>query len=117
VIVRVWETGVAPDRLAEYLAFARTRSRAMFLAQPGCLGVLFLRADGGRHAACTFWRDRDAIAALEASERYRATVAALVATGALFEPQTVRVWEVEGGAIVPAVLAEALGAMSPLGEA
>ena len=99
MIVRLWETGVVPERLAEYLAFAETRSRPMFLAQPGCLGVLFLRTDGDRHAACTYWRDRGAVAALESSERYRATAAALAATGVLVDPQTVRVYEVEGGTL------------------
>jgi heme-degrading monooxygenase HmoA len=104
MIIRIWETGVVPARAAEYLAFAETRSRAMFLEQPGCLGVLFLRAEGDRHAACTFWRDADAIAALESSERYRATVAALTATGVLVAPQTVRVYEVEGGVLDARVL-------------
>jgi heme-degrading monooxygenase HmoA len=108
MIVRIWETGVAPGRLGEYLAFAEARSRAMFLAQPGCLGVLFLQADGDRHAACTFWRDRAAVAALEGSDHYRATTAVLAATGVLAGPQTVRVYEVEGGTMDAEALAGAL---------
>ena len=64
MIVRIWTTLVADGRDAEYLAFAQQRSRVMFLSQSGCLGVLFLKASDGRHAACSFWRSAADVAAL-----------------------------------------------------
>lgn len=99
MIVRVWTTGVVPGRETEYLRFAQERSRAMFMAQSGCLGVLFLRRSDGRHAACSFWRNIGDVEVLSRSETYQATAAALIATGALAGEATVVVYEVEGGTL------------------
>ena len=98
MIVRIWTTHVADGRETDYLAFAQQRSRVMFLSQPGCLGVLFLKASDGRHAACSFWHSAEDVEALSASSTYQATASALAATGALVGEATVRVYEVEGGA-------------------
>lgn len=106
MIVRMWTTEVLPDRTAEYLAFARSRSSSMFLQQDGCLGVLFLRLPDDRHVACSFWRDAAAVDALSSSATYRETAAALAATGALRGQQTVVAYQLEGGALN-------LGAMLP----
>jgi len=112
VIVRIWMTGVAPGREAEYLRFAQERSRAMFLAQPGCLGVLFLRTSDGRHAACSFWRNAADVASLARSPSYQATAAALGATGVLVGEAHVVAYEVEGGALDGAAVNAALSAVS-----
>ena len=83
MIVRIWTTHIADGREAEYLAFAQERSRVMFLSQPGCLGVLFLKADDGEHAACSFWNRIADIEALASSSSYHATASDLTATGVL----------------------------------
>lgn len=107
-LVRLWAVSIRPGAEAEYLAFARERSRAMFLAQPGCLGVLFLGMADGRHAACSLWRDAAAIEALASSPSYRETAAALLASGLLAGTPEVQVHALEGGALDLAALAEAL---------
>jgi len=71
----------------------------MFRQQPGCRGVLLLRAgDGMGAAACSFWDDQQAIERLRNSPTYQGTVARLVATGLLTGEQTVVVYKVAGGA-------------------
>jgi heme-degrading monooxygenase HmoA len=97
VIVRLWTTRLAEGREDDFLRFAQTRSRAMFLSQPGCLGVLFLRAENGAHAACSFWRNSADVVALATSASYRDTVSALVATGVLRGETSTVVYEVQGG--------------------
>ncbi|HEV2914966.1 MAG TPA: antibiotic biosynthesis monooxygenase [Pyrinomonadaceae bacterium] len=109
MIVRIWTTRLADGREDEYLAFARERSRAMFLSQPGCLGVLFLKAEDGRHAACSFWKSAADVRALASSPSYNETATALAATGALSGESAVIVYEVEGGAFDGPALAQALG--------
>ena len=99
MIVRIWTTQIAAGRETEYLAFAQERSRLMFLSQPGCLGVLFLKADDRKHAACSFWNSMVDIESLANSPSYSATVSALVATGVLLGEATTTVYEVEGGVI------------------
>ena len=44
MIVRLWKTRVDENRITEYEQNERNRSTPMFHRQPGCLGVLFLRA-------------------------------------------------------------------------
>jgi hypothetical protein len=44
LIVRIWRTGVDPDRALEYREFAQSRSLPMFRNQPGFRGVLFSAA-------------------------------------------------------------------------
>jgi heme-degrading monooxygenase HmoA len=97
MIVRLWTTHVADGREAEYLAFAQDRSRLMFLSQPGCLGVLFLRAIDGKHVACSFWKSSADIESLASSSSYNATASELAATGILLGQATITVYDVEGG--------------------
>lgn len=105
MIVRIWTTGVTPGRERDYLAFARNRSRPMFLAQPGCLGVLFLRAEDGSRAACSFWRAPSDVEALATSTSYQSTAAALGGSGILSGTPALAVYEVEGGVLDAAALA------------
>ena len=91
--MRIWTTRIAMDREDEYVAFAESRSLAMFRSQSGCLGVLFLKC-GEEHAACSFWSSHADLEALELSSSYRDTVAALQATGLLVGDATVKVYEV-----------------------
>ena len=98
MLMRIWTTRIAENREEEYLAFAESRSRAMFRSQPGCLGVLFLKS-GEEHAACSFWRSQADLDALAHSSSYRETRAAFEATGLLVGDATVRVYEVEGGSL------------------
>lgn len=99
MLLRIWTIGVHPERERDYLAYARTRSRSMFLAQDGCLGVFFLRRDDGCHAACSLWRDEHAVAALADSALYESTSRGLAATGALHGEATVELFDVMRGAV------------------
>ena len=99
MLLRIWTTAVRAEREQQYLGYARTRSREMFLAHAACLGVFFLRRVDGRHAVCSLWRDAAAIAALSDSALYQSTVRGLAATGALDGEATVEVFEVTGGAV------------------
>lgn len=112
MILRIWTTRVDPAREDEYLAYARSHSRAMFLAQDGCLGILLLRRDDGRHAACSIWRDATAVDALARSVTYQQTAAGLAATRALIGEPEIELFALTGGAI-----AQELGrALSAAGE-
>ncbi|HEX2050153.1 MAG TPA: antibiotic biosynthesis monooxygenase [Actinomycetota bacterium] len=96
MIVRIWSTGVDPERVDEYLTFAQHRSLPMFHAHDGFLGVLFAESDE-RFATITLWRDRASVDALERSPTYRDTVADILAAGFLTGTQTVEVLDVAGG--------------------
>jgi heme-degrading monooxygenase HmoA len=97
VIARIWQTSLHADRLGEYDSFARERSLPMFQSQDGLLGVLLL-GEGTERRVLTLWRDETAIDALESSESYRATVAALIDTGILVpDSQSTVLHAVTGG--------------------
>jgi heme-degrading monooxygenase HmoA len=98
MMARIWRTRVDARRIGEYERFAIERSLPMFRAQPGFLGVLFLRA-AGDCAVITLWKGADAIAALEASPTYLDTVAQITRTGFLTGESSVEVFEVHGGDI------------------
>jgi heme-degrading monooxygenase HmoA len=100
MLIRVWRTQIDETRVDEYETFATERSLPMFQAQDGFTGLVFAR-DGSACAVISFWRDREAVAALATSPSYEATVDALVATGVLVgEPRT-EVFEVRGGLLKP----------------
>ncbi|MFI6218452.1 hypothetical protein ACIBCD_41130 [Nocardia brasiliensis] len=80
VIVRIWSATIDPDRADEYENFAYARSLPMFRSHTGFLGCAFLR-DGADCTAVTLWESAEDVAALEASARYRETVAAIMAAG------------------------------------
>ena len=90
MIVRIWRTGVDPDRGEEYDAFARDVSAEMFRAQPGWVETLFTRS-GERAAVITLWRDEAAVRRLAESPSYLAVVERLTATGMLTGEQSVEV--------------------------
>ncbi|WP_436501689.1 antibiotic biosynthesis monooxygenase family protein [Actinokineospora sp. HUAS TT18] len=100
MIMRIWRTRVDETRAAEYERFAAEESLPMFSAQPGFRGLLFGR-DGGNCVVTTLWEDDAAADALEASSRYRDTVAGISATGFLLGESTVERFEVHGSHLLP----------------
>lgn len=80
MIVRVWKATIDPARAAEYEHFAHTRSLPMFRSHNGFRGCAFLR-DGADCTVVTLWADSDDVTALEASDLYHETVAAIMAAG------------------------------------
>jgi hypothetical protein len=104
MIIRIWTTGIVEGRESEYLQFAHVRSIPMFRQQPGCLGVLFGRADGRVHGVFSFWRSSPDVDALATSLTYRATAEALARSGVLAGTPSVTVYEAEGGVLDGATL-------------
>ena len=82
MIGRIWRTGIAPGRAADYEAFARDVSLPMFRAQPGFAGVVMGR-DGDAAWVLTLWEDQAAVDALAGSQSYQSTVARILAAGLL----------------------------------
>jgi heme-degrading monooxygenase HmoA len=80
VIVRVWRARIDPARADEYERFARERSLPMFRSHGGFRGCAFLR-NGAECTVITLWEGAADVAALERSNRYRETVAAIMRTG------------------------------------
>jgi quinol monooxygenase YgiN len=111
-LLRVWLVRVRADRTTAYEAYARDHSRAMFLAQPGCLGVFFARMACGRHAACSFWRDQAAIDALAYSASYQATAAGLMALEATEGKPDVHVHMLTAGELAWPALVQQLDALN-----
>jgi SAM-dependent methyltransferase len=98
MIVRIWRTGIDEARAHDYQEFARQRSLPMFRSQPGFAGVLFA-ARPGQRVVITLWADQTAVQALDASDTYQATVAAIEAQGFLRGNGEVEVFELDGGLI------------------
>jgi heme-degrading monooxygenase HmoA len=94
MIARIWRTAVEPTRAAEYLDFARRHSLPMFRLQPGFKGALFAARDDER-AVITFWDDLACVDALNDSDTYAATVAAIESAGFLRGRSSVEVFDVE----------------------
>ena len=99
MIARVWTTAIDELREADFLGYARTRSRAMFLEQPGCVGVFFLRESSGVYRVLSLWEDGRCMDALARSTSYQQTVQGLIATGTLRGNAEVELYEVMGGMI------------------
>src|SRR5687767_9337429 len=99
MILRTWTVEVAEGREEEFLNFASSRSLPMFLAQRGCLGVLFLKDSSGAHTACSFWADQADVDALRNSATYTATARALDETGMLRGAPRVVVFGVKSGGL------------------
>jgi heme-degrading monooxygenase HmoA len=97
MIVRIWRTGVDRSRIAEYARFEEERSLPMFCAQPGLIGVFFLREGEDRAAALTLWEDMAAVEALAISSPYPRTVQEPVDTGLLTGGQSVDIFYIHGG--------------------
>lgn len=105
MIVRLWTTGLVPEKAAEYDAFANSHSLAMFRALEGCLGVVFVRS-GVRGYVFSLWKDEASVEAMEESELYRGTVRDITAAGFLAEPQTAELVSLAGGFLSGEALAE-----------
>jgi len=99
MILRTWLTRIDESRAGEYEAFARQRSVPMFRSMPGFAGVLF-GARAGERVVITLWDDLEAIEALENSESYQSTVAAIAATGFLEGDSSVDIVELDGAILV-----------------
>ena len=109
MMVRIWRTGVKPERFEEYERFARERSLPMFREQRGFIAVLFMREEADRAAVLTLWEDEKAVEELEASLPYRQTVEVILSSGFLAKEQSVEVFEVHGGQVLADELAASLG--------
>lgn len=71
VIIRTWRARLTHDGADAYDAFARQRSRPMFIAAPGCLGFAFGRESATERSVVTVWSSASALADFEASAVYR----------------------------------------------
>lgn len=94
MIYRLWTTGVEPNQVERYRAFAVSRSLPMFQEQPGFRNVFFLH-DGDQHGVLTVWDSMEDLERLSASETYLATARALGESGILTGEQTVRILQPE----------------------
>jgi heme-degrading monooxygenase HmoA len=95
VIVRIWRTGIDMERAAEYDRFVVERSLPMFRRQPGLTTVYFTRTGEEDRAVVTVWADAAAVSALDTSDEYQETTAAIIAAGFLRGPQTVELMPVD----------------------
>jgi hypothetical protein len=95
LVIRIWRTQIDHSRGREYDDFARNVSLPMFRRHDDFLGVLFAGADGER-VVVTLWSGRSAVASLEASADYQATVRAIEAAGFLRPPQRIELLDVHG---------------------
>ena len=93
MLARVWTTGVRPERMDDYEKFAREISLPMFRAQQGFLGCIMSHRNGVARVL-TLWRDADAIAALDQSSSYRATVQKILVADLLAGQQSTEVGDV-----------------------
>ncbi len=95
MIVRIWRTGIDMERAAEYDRFVVERSLPMFRRQPGLTTVYFTRTGEMDRAVVTVWADAAAVSALDTSDEYQETTAAIIAAGFLRGPQTVELMPVD----------------------
>jgi heme-degrading monooxygenase HmoA len=90
VIARIWRAEIDPARADEYERFAQEHSLPMFRSHRGFCGAILTR-DGPDCTVVTLWERPDDAAALEASDRYRETVSAIMATGFVRRAEEARV--------------------------
>lgn len=102
MIVRVWSTAYAPDRIADFIAFADQRLQPFFRHQDGCLACFFTY-DEQEWRTITFWRDVAAVGAVKDSAIYRAILSDLVDSGLLVGAQQVRKMNFAGGGLYDAL--------------
>ena len=95
MIMRVWRTQVDEAQAEQYERFAAEESLAMFRAHQGFEGHLFGRR-AGDCVVITIWKDDAAADALEASPRYRDTVARINAAGFLVGRSEVERFQLHG---------------------
>jgi heme-degrading monooxygenase HmoA len=95
MIMRIWRTQVDEAQAEQYERFAAEESLPMFRAHQGFEGHLFGRR-GGDCVVITIWKDDAAADALEASPRYRDTVARINAAGFLADRSEVERFQLHG---------------------
>ncbi len=95
MIARIWRTEIDELRADEYHRFAHEKSLPMFREQLGFVGVLFA-ANRTERAVISLWQDAGSAEGLDESESYKATVAAIEATGFLRGESTVATLELHG---------------------
>ena len=93
MISRLWKTGLKAGRGKAYESFARETSLPMFKQQDGFLGCV-MSHNQIVGFVLTFWRDAEAVAALDNSPTYQAAVAQILAADLLIEPQEISVCEI-----------------------
>lgn len=93
MLMRTWTTTIDSVREVDYERFAHDISVPMFREQAGFLGLIMARA-GALRSVVTFWENEAAIAALEASERYIATLELIGRQGFLGAGQPVTIMAV-----------------------
>ena len=93
MIIRLWITGLKEGRGTAYETFAREISLPMFRKQDGFLGCVMSRNEV-ESLVLTFWRDQDAVAALNKSPTYQETVGQILAAGLLTELQQTSVAQI-----------------------
>ncbi len=96
MIARIWSTGIAAERLADYRLFAQSVSLPMFKKQPGLVGVQVL-TQPGRSLVITLWKRVEDIGCMERDPLYLDTVAAIQHQGFLTGEQRVDVFEFRDG--------------------
>jgi heme-degrading monooxygenase HmoA len=95
MIMRIWRTQVDEAQAEQYERFAAEESLPMFRAHQGFEGHLFGRR-GRDCVVITIWKDDAAADALEASPRYRDTVARINAAGFLAGRSQVERFQLHG---------------------
>ena len=108
MIMRIWRTKIDQARALDYSEFARRHSLPMFRGQPGFRGVFFTAREEER-AVVTLWEDIDAVTALNTSESYGRTVAAIEAAGFLLGESKVELLAVEDSFLEDGALREVNG--------
>jgi heme-degrading monooxygenase HmoA len=93
--MRIWRTQVDEAQAEQYERFAAAESLPMFRAHEGFEGHLSGRR-GGDCVVITIWRNDATADALEASQRYRDTVARIKAAGFLVGPSEVERFQLHG---------------------
>lgn len=94
MLLRLWRTKFDPGRLDELNEFASSRSTPMFDSFAGCMGHMFCHS-GDSYLTISMWIGRHAIEQAEASDVYRKTTEALLATGIVGGEQTVEVLDID----------------------
>ncbi|MFF0269988.1 hypothetical protein [Kribbella sp. NPDC004536] len=95
MIVRIWRTRIDEERAGEYDRFVVERSLPMFRRQPGLATVYFTSTGEEERAVVTVWADAAAVSALDTSDDYQETTAAILAAGFLRPPQTIELMPVD----------------------
>jgi heme-degrading monooxygenase HmoA len=106
-VVRIWRTKIDPGRAGEYRQFVNEDSLPMFRKHEGFVGVVFAGVQAER-IVITFWRNREAVEALNRSPIYRKTGNRIENAGFIVGPSTVEAFDVEAASL-PGLPDETIG--------